>query len=45
MTLPNAPITSVTKFKDDEMVEMMDKEFKNLVLKMINVSNWIQTNR
>jgi hypothetical protein len=32
--ISNAHNSSVTKPKDTEMVEMLDKEFKSLVLKM-----------
>jgi hypothetical protein len=36
LTSPKADKASITKYKDAEMVEMTGKEFKNLILQMIN---------
>jgi hypothetical protein len=36
MTPPKVHNCSITKSKDTDMVEMLDKEFKKLILKMMN---------
>jgi hypothetical protein len=36
MTPPKADNSSITKPKETEMIEILDKEFKSLVLEMIN---------
>jgi hypothetical protein len=36
ITSPKACNSSITEFKDTEMAEILDKEFKSLICKMIN---------